>query len=442
MSMKMSARGRHLAIAGIGAAVALALTACAPPGGSAPAPAPSSSEAGGEKATGTVKIGFIAPVSGPIAAVGQQMQDGWQYYWEENGYEVGGVTVDMVGYEDDAGDVQKAVTAATKLVEQLGAEIVVGPLAANTASAVSAYTTEQEVVNIAPVAASNDLTSVNWSPFTIRAGSMAATQNNYPAGEWAATDLGAKTALTICTDYSFGWESCAGFVQGFTQNGGEVIEQIWTPNGDPDYSAYVSTLVNSPADVIYFGSAGGLYGPNFLETYLGAGGDIDKLLLNCCASDQATLVVAEQRGLADQIVGLKSVSYWAEGEGAPPAAQEFVESWAASHDGQIAGAYIAGGYFAASMVAKVFEEYGLLTGEDLVSKIQSFTFEDSIFGPVRWDQFNNPVQDVFIREVGKNSDGKLVNNVIKTYEGVEQFIGMDPEEFNAMQPFTKDNQGL
>jgi len=433
MSMKMSARTRVVAVAALGAAAALSLAACSPPGTSSNAPSST------PLATGTVKIGFISPTSGAIAAVGQQMTDGWKYYWEKNGFTAGGVTIQMVGYEDDAGDTAKSTAAAQKLVEQLGAQIIVGPLAANTASAVAAYAASKQIVNIEPVAASNDITAENANAYTIRAGSQGATQNSYPEGVYAAKQKGAKTALTLCTDYSYGWESCAGFAQGFAANGGTVKTQLWQPNGNTDFSSQISQVIGAGVDVIYFGSAGGAYGPNFLDTYLKAGGDIKKLILNSSASDQATLTAAVTAGNGDKIIGLASSGYFAEGAGAPQASLDFVAQYQ-KDKGVIAGQYIAGGYFAASLVAKVFKEKGLVLGSSFVKTIQGYTFPDSIYGSVKWDDHNNQISPVYIRNVAKHADGKLYNDVVFTYPDVDQWNGRDAAKVIASHPYEKNTQ--
>jgi len=435
MSTKTSARGRWAAVAGLGVAAALTLAACAPPG-AAPEPTTAPTE-DSSKATGTLKVGFLSPTSGNFAIAGQEMLDGWNLYWEEFGTDVDGVEVVTIA-EDDAGNPETALTKARKLVEQDQVDIIVGPLIASTASAVAQYTSGLGIPNLHPVAASNDMTQQNWNEFTVRTGSMGGTQSTYPGGVWAAEE-GHQKAVTLCHDYSFGWESCAGFVQGFVENGGEIVQQIWAPNTTTDWAGYASQVqaaVAGGADLVFVALAGGAPGPGFLTSYLDAGGSIDPLLFNCCAADQGTL-----RAMGDRIIGLKSVSYWAEGRD-DAVTQGFVESATAALD-KIPGAYHAGGYMTASLVAQVLAEKGLLTGSDLVDAITSYTFEDSIFGKVSWDEFNNTVMPVYIREVEKGADGLLYNVPIAEYLDVDQWLGQGPPaDVRAIQPYDQNNQGL
>jgi branched-chain amino acid transport system substrate-binding protein len=429
----MTTRGRRAAlIAGLVASAALALTACAPPGAAEPGDEASASAGG---ATGTLKVGIIAPTTGNFAVAGQEMVDGWNLYWDEIADEAGGVTIETI-VEDDAGNPETSLTKARKLVEQDEVDVIVGPLIANTALAVAEYTASVGIPNLHPVAASDDLTQRNANDLTVRTGSMGGSQANYAGGEWAATEGGADTVVTLCADYAFGWESCAGFVQGFAANGGEVVQQIWFPNSTTDFSTYVSQIQAANADMVYVATAGGAPGPNFLNAYLGLGLDMDQLILNCCAADQGTL-----RTMGDQIEGLKSISYWAEGRDSE-VVTEFVDAYKEFSDGRVPGAYVAGGYITASLVASVLEENGLVTGEDLVTAITEYTFEDSIFGRVSWDEYNNTIGPVYIREVQTLDDGLLYNVPIAEYDDVDQWLGRTPEEALAQPTYSQTFQGL
>src|SRR5690606_17760981 len=124
--------------------------------------------------------------------------------------------------------------------------------------------------------------------------------------------------------------------------------------------------------------------------------------------DQATL-----RALGTDILGFKSISYWAEGRQSP-VVEEFNAAYGERFEGKIPSANVAGGYMTASLVARVLEEKGLVTGADLVSAIGDISFEDSVLGPLKWDEFNNTVGSVYIREV-QEVDGKLYNVPIKEF---------------------------
>ena len=102
-STTMLAPRRWGATLGLGVIAALTLAACAPAGSEEPAPAgtadESPAESDGEEAPaegGTLKVGYIAPITGNFAVAGQEMVDGWKLFWEINGTEVGGGTGETI----------------------------------------------------------------------------------------------------------------------------------------------------------------------------------------------------------------------------------------------------------------------------------------------------------------------------------------------------------
>ncbi|GGH43612.1 ABC transporter substrate-binding protein [Microbacterium album] len=430
-SKRMSHRSRLSALAALGAAATLALTACAPPGA---APADPGAADGGEDGAQVLKVGYISPITGNFAIAGQEMVDGWNLYWEINGPEAGGVTVETI-VEDDAGNPEVSLTKAQKLVTSDGVDVVIGPLLANTALAVAAYTSQQGIPNLHPVAAADDLTQKQANDLTVRTGSQSGSQTIFPGARWAAEEEGYETAVTLCPDYAFGWESCAGFTQGFEAGGGEVVQQLWFPNGTSDFSTYVSQIQAAGADVAFVATAGGAPGPDFLRSFLGMGlGESQPLIMNCCGMDQATL-----RTLGADIEGFRSISYWAEGRESP-VVEEFSAAYSERYDGRIPSANVAGGYMTASLVAAVLEENGLVTGEDLVAAITAHEFEDSIFGKASFDDYNNMTSPVYVREV-REVDGVYKNVPIATFEDVDQWLGKSPEEILEQPTYSQDFQG-
>src|SRR5690606_29085939 len=287
--------------------------------------APQSDDDDGSVAeSGTVKVGFLSPVTGPVAAAGIEMREGWELYWQEHGETVGEITVETI-FEDDAGNPDTALTKAKRLIEEEQVDVIVGPLLANTALAVADYVTRAGIPSLQPVTAADDLTQRKHHPLLLRAGSYTGSQMNFPGGQWAY-EQGHRRAITLCPDYAFGWESCAGFVRAFTAAGGEIVDQLWFPLGTQDFSPYVTEMSGTDADIAFVVTAGGADGPTFLRAFHEFGlKDELPLLTNCCAMDQATL-----RDVGELAEGIHSVSYWAEGRDSP-VVQEFVQAYKESY---------------------------------------------------------------------------------------------------------------
>ena len=62
--------------------------------------------------------------------------------------------------------------------------------------------------------------------------------------------------------------------------------------------------------------------------------------------------------------------------------------------------------------------------------------------PVHFDDYGNPVYDVFIRKVVKNKDGKYWNVPIETYPQVSQFWKYDPVTYMKQPSYSRDFQGI
>ena len=68
------------------------------------------------QAKGPIKIGFISPLSGGMAANGKDMLAGIQLYLEETGYEAAGRKIELI-VEDDEAVPATSLTKTRKLVE-------------------------------------------------------------------------------------------------------------------------------------------------------------------------------------------------------------------------------------------------------------------------------------------------------------------------------------
>jgi branched-chain amino acid transport system substrate-binding protein len=394
-------------------------------------PAPAGGDAGSDD---TIRIGFIAPLTGTVAAPGTDMRKGWEFFWEQHGTEVAGRQVEYF-IEDDTGDPSVALTRVQRMVEEEDVQMVVGPVLANVALAVAEYLVREGIPSIQAVAAADDLTQRDFDPLVLRLGATTSSQNSHPAGEWAYEE-GHRTAVTICPDYAFGHESCGGFARTFKDAGGEVTEALWNPLGTQDFSSYMADIQAEDPDIVYVGQTGGDAG-RFVQAWSDFGlKDSVEFLGNSTITEQAVL-----RGMGPEAEGLKSFSYYAEGR-EDPATQEFIEAYAEANEGEIPSLYSAGAYTAAQWIVDAIEEIdGDLSDIDqFVEAAQSISLETPL-GPMRLDEYNNPIYNAYLREVVARDDGTLWNVPLETYEEVSQFWTYDPEEYLEQPVYSRDFQG-
>src|SRR5678809_1147432 len=100
-------------------------------------------------AQGSIKIGFLSPLSGPIAAAGKDMYAGCELYWQETGWQMAGRKVEVV-LEDNESNPATTLTKARKLVESDKVNMVAGVILSNVAYALVPYVEQQGIPTIYP----------------------------------------------------------------------------------------------------------------------------------------------------------------------------------------------------------------------------------------------------------------------------------------------------
>jgi branched-chain amino acid transport system substrate-binding protein len=408
------------------AAVALLLAACAP--------SRNLSEGQGGSSSGPIKIGFISPVTGTVAAAGKDMRDGWSLYWSQHGNQVAGRQVTTV-FEDDAGSPDTGLSKARRLVESEKVAMVVGPLLANVGYVVADYVSKQGLPSIQAVAAADDLTQRRANPLVVRTGSFASSQANHPAGKWAY-DKGYRTAVTIAPDYAFGHESTGGFVRTFTQAGGRILRQLWHPLGTQDFSTYANQIRQLNPDVLFVTETGG-DAPRFVAAYqeFGLKGKVP-LLGNATLTEQAVL-----RSMGPAADGLRSFSWYAEGRKSP-VGEKFVADYLAKYN-VLPSLYSAGSYVSADWIAKTLERRNgdAADAKAFVQAMHQVKLDDSALGPLQLDDHNQVIGNVYVRHVAPRPDGKLWNVVDQVIPNVSQFWTFDPKQYLSRPVYSRDNQG-
>jgi branched-chain amino acid transport system substrate-binding protein len=416
-------RRLHIAAALV---LVLILAACSAPGGD-------EGEGGGDE--GPITVGVIVPTTGVVAAAGTDMLNGWNLYWELNGNEVAGRTIETI-HEDNAGDPTTTLTKARKLVEQDGAAVIVGTLLANTALALAEYLDPlDDVIGLNPAGSADDLSQRGVVDNYVRAGGWQSSSPAHVAGNWAY-DKGYRKIITLCQDYAFGHENCGGFTNTFTDRGGEIVQQLWAPLGTPDYSSYLSDIDPESADAAFVLTVGADSG-RFVKQWEDFGLK-DKLPL---IGGETTLEQSLLRAMGDEALGLQSFGHYAEGR-EDPATQEFVDEYVKAYD-QLPSYYSASTYTAAQWFAETLEaEDGDMSDVPaFLDTLKSNQLDNSPFGPMQLDEYGGTIATMYLREVAKDEEGRLYNKVVEEYPETSQFWNYDPQAFLDQPVYTREYLG-
>ncbi|MBA4791747.1 MAG: ABC transporter substrate-binding protein [Rhizobiales bacterium] len=388
------------------------------------------------QATGPIKIGLMAPLTGVVAAGGREMVDGFQMYLDEKGGMMGGRKVELI-VEDDGANPDMALQKARRLVEQSGVNMLAGNLLANTGLAVANYVKGNGMPYFIPIIAADELTQRNRIKNVVRVAGYTGSQFPRPLADWCLKQ-GYKKAATISQDYTFGQEQCGGFCQTFTEGGGTIAGQFWHPLNTSDFSPYLGQLANLGVDVI-FAMETGADATRFMQQYANFGlkGQIP-LVGAMNMTDQSVI-----RTMGSEAEGVIVAAHFAEGSPAP-VTKNFVEAHLKKYNKypSLYGFSMYSGAMWLDEAAKTIN--GNVEDRDaFLAAVSKTQLTGSPLGQtVKLDDYGNPIYDVHIRKVVKNADGKLWNAPIANYPNVSQFWTYNPVTYMEQPPYSRTFQGI
>jgi branched-chain amino acid transport system substrate-binding protein len=376
-----------------------------------------------------IRVGFLTIKSGALAAGGKQMEEGLRLFLKERNNTIAGRKVELfVG--DTAGQPAIAKTKAQELVEKDKVQVIIGPLAAFEALAIDDYIRKTETPVIAPSAAAEDLTQRKPNPWFVRAVGTSA-QANHALGEYAARELKYKRIAIIADDFAYGHETVAGFQRTFEENGGKVVQKLWSPLNVADYGTYIGQLKTN-VDAVFAGFAGG-NGIKFLKQYneYGLKAKIP-VLASMTTVDEGIL-----KSMGDEALGVISSGWYTAGINNADN-KRFVQSINREYK-QDPGFYSMGAYGAALMLEQALKDVkGKIEDKaGFMAALRNVQVGNDPRGRISLDALGNPVMDIYVRKV-ERKDGKLSNTVIKTYPAVSQFWTYNKRDFLANPVYSRD----
>ncbi len=231
-------------------ATGLALSACAPTSGSA-APAGSG---GAGKAAEPVNVGIIYSKTGALAAYGatyyQGLQAGIDYATNGTG-EINGAKINLT-YADDAGDPDKAVTAAKDMIGK-GYKIIGGTASSGIAVKLAEQAQQNKVLYISGAAATDAIQGVN--KYTFRSGRQS-LQDVATAGTFI--DTKGKKVTVFAQDNAFGQGNVAA-VKAVLGAKGATVNSVLVPEGQ-ELTPFARQLLDAKPDMVFVAWAGATTG--------------------------------------------------------------------------------------------------------------------------------------------------------------------------------------
>jgi branched-chain amino acid transport system substrate-binding protein len=376
---------------------------------------------------GPIKIGMIVPQSGPLAANGKDMINGYELFFEQVGYKLAGREVKFI-IEDDEGKPATGLTKVRGLIEGQGVHLVTGPLSAAVGYAVAPYIDSKKVPAIYPIVAADDLTQRKRSPYIVRTG-WASSQPSHPFGKWVHDTLKYRKIATIGYDFAFGWEVVSGFQRTYEDAGGQIVQKLWPPLGNADFAPYLSQLKRD-ADAV-FAQFSGADALRFAKQYKEAGLRMP-LIGGGTFTDEHVL-----RVMGDEVLGVITPLHYSAALDTP-ANKKFAQAYEAKFK-QIPSYYSEGTYVAGLVLKAALDATGgdIENVDKFLGALRKADLSAMPRGPMKFDDFGNPDMNVYVRKV-ERVNGRLQNTVIHTFPNVSQFWTWKPDDYLKQPPYTRD----
>ena len=347
-----------------------------------------------------IKVGVIVTLSGPAAALGQQVRDGFALAIRDLGGKMAGKDVEVTVVDDELKP-DGAVVKVKGLLEREKVDFVVGPIFSNILQAIHRPVTESSTFLISPNAGPSSYAGKNCSPF-FYVTSYQNDQVHEILGK-VAQDRGYKRVYIMVPNYQAGKDSVAGFKLDYK---GEIVEETYMPLGSLDFQVELTKIAATKPDAVFTFMPGGM-GVTLVKQYAQAG-LADKIpVLSAFTVDESTLPAQQ-----DAAVGMFGGSNWAPNLDNPPN-KKFVASYEAAYNG-VPGTYAFQAYDAAMLIdSAVRAVKGDLGKKDAVAAALKKADFTSLRGGFKFNVNGYPIQNFYLTKVAKRPDGKFQTEIVE-----------------------------
>jgi branched-chain amino acid transport system substrate-binding protein len=227
----------------------------------APAVAPAAPPPPPPKPEVTVKLGHVAPMTGPQAHLGKDNENGAKLAVEElnaQALEIGGAKIKFeLLAEDDQADPKQGTIVAQKLVD---AKVngVIGHLNSGTTIPASKLYSDAGIPQISPSATNPKYTQQGFATaFRVMANDI---QQGKILGEFAAKQ-GAKTVAIIDDRSAYGQGLADEFKKAAEASGLKVVATEYTNDKATDFKAILTKIKSKKPDLVFYGGMDAQGGP-------------------------------------------------------------------------------------------------------------------------------------------------------------------------------------
>jgi len=355
---------------------------------------------------GTVKVGMVMPMTGPLAAAGQQVIAGARLYIKQHGDRVAGKQIELI-VRDDASSGETGKRLIQELVVNDKVDVIGGGLTADLIPSAPLLTEAQKPTVIM---LSSTTAVVEKSPFFVRT-SCTLAQSSAIMADWAMKKRLSK-AVTLVTEFAPGLEAEETFTDNYKAAGGQVVEAIRVPLRGPDFAPFLQRVKDaSPQALFVFipSTQAAVFARQFVERGLDKAG-ITLIGPGDLSDDEAL------QNMGDAMLGTVTAHFYSASH-ASALNKAFTEAYqqeAKAHANFMA----VSGYDGMHLIYEALKKTGgSADGKTLVAAMKGMSWE-SPRGPMSIDHDSGDVvHNIYIRKVEK-ADGELRNIEFETFGNV------------------------
>ncbi|MHC2332831.1 branched-chain amino acid transport system substrate-binding protein [Bradyrhizobium sp. USDA 4454] len=354
----------------------------------------------------TIKIGMVMPMTGPLAAAGQQVIAGARLYIKQHGDTVAGKRIELI-VRDDASSGETGKRLIQELVVNDKVDVIGGGLTADLMPSAALLSEAQKP---AVIMLSSTTAVVEKSPFYVRT-SCTLAQSSAIMADWAVKK-GLTKAVTLVTEFAPGLEAEETFTNNYKAAGGQVAEAIRVPLRSPDFAPFLQRVKEaSPQTLFVFipSTQAAVFARQFVERGL------DKAGITLVGPGDLTDDEALQN-MGDAMLGTVTAHFYSAAH-ASALNKAFTEAYQRETK-ERANFMAVSGYDGMHLVYEALKKTGgSADGKMLVAAMRGMSWE-SPRGEMSIDRNSGEVvHNIYIRKVEK-VDGELRNVEFDTFRNV------------------------
>jgi len=348
----------------------------------------------------TIKVGVIAPFSGPFAIYGKQYSEAIGVYVAQHGKAAGDHTIEFI-YKDVGGpnpDNSRALAQELLVKDQV--DYLAGFTFTPNALAVAPLIQQSQTPTVIFNAATSVITKE--SDMFLRT-SYTLWQVSVPMAKWAY-EQGIRTVATSVADYGPGIDAENAFKAAFEEAGGKVVDTIRMPLSTNDFTPFIQRIRDQKPDALFAFLPGGPPTFGFTKTYNENGLKAEGIrFLGTAETEEVNL-----QGFGDDGIGLTTAYHYS---AAHPSElnEQFKAKLVELYPDAIANWASVGAYDGTHLIYEMVKAAGS-DGPAAVEAVKSLEWE-SPRGPLAMDpETRTVIQNVYIRQVERDADSGLLVN--------------------------------